>query len=536
MPETPHIVSASQIETFLLCRRKWGWKTIARIPAPQHPSAAKGSRTHKQLENYLRDGVAFQYADDAGRVDETGYIAAAIAEYLPPPKTPGIDFEGNFSFASRETGNLFRGYQDVRGPSSLVFPALAHLPDAPVISDHKTTAGLHWAKTSDDLLYDPQAVIYAYEAMGRYKSPTVHLQWTYGTTRKPFRALPVVQTMTSAHVVPVFRAIDRLATEMASTLFYTAPDRVNDLPANPAVCEMYGGCPYRHLCQLTDQERFSAAMTSAQPSATDALIAQLRGSPLPAPVQPPPPAPPAPAARPAIAPPNAGEDLLTWAARMQLPLPDALAALGALMSQAPAPAPAAPPPPAPVQVVTPTSTVTYSAEYLAQPMTPPPPAAAPPVQVPAAINPPESVQSPPITAIDRAPVTPQVPAAVEPPKARGPGRPPGSKNKTKDDAPAGPVKAISVLYVDCLPDSGDLVYAAVLADAANQRVCATENVANYRYVDYTKGLGALVAIVNSVLDSPDWGHKAVALESRTPEGAALLSSLIARSDRVVRGF
>jgi hypothetical protein len=45
--------SASQVDTFQGCNRKWWFNKILGLEIPQHPSAAIGSAVHAELEGYL---------------------------------------------------------------------------------------------------------------------------------------------------------------------------------------------------------------------------------------------------------------------------------------------------------------------------------------------------------------------------------------------------------------------------------------------------------------------------------------------------
>ncbi len=56
---------------------------------------------------------------------------------------------------------------------------------------------------------------------------------------------------------------------------------------------------------------------------------------------------------------------------------------------------------------------------------------------------------------------------------------------------------------------------------------------DYRFVDYGKGAGSFLIAVNHVMEGL---NQDVVIDSRTPEALLCLTDLIARADRVVRGF
>lgn len=248
-----HVFSASQISTYLECKRKWAWQYIAKEPRTQHASAALGVRVHKQLELWLKEGRPLQYALEDGRPDDSASIAKEALEHLPPPMLPGLDVEGYFNFTSPRSGLAYRGFIDWRHP---------HWPgDIPTIGDHKTTSGLQWAKSATDLDTDVQATLYAVDTMAHYRAPRVRLQWTYLQTRGARRSLPVVTELSSPHVAEMFAAVEEVAAEMSTTLHrVTDKLQILELPPSPQACESFGGCPFQGQCNLSPRERLKAVL------------------------------------------------------------------------------------------------------------------------------------------------------------------------------------------------------------------------------------------------------------------------------------
>ncbi len=238
---TARAVSASQIETYSSCQRKWAWRAIAKIEVPPHASAAKGSLIHKQFERYLR-GESLDYSTPSLR--EAAERAMPGIANLPPPATPGLLVEHGFSFETSR-GIVFRGFVDLVVPDSASVPGCEG--GAPCVVDHKSTSSFRWAKSTDVLMTDVQAMIYAYWAMSHFKVPVVDLVWNYVTTKGAAaterRHLRAVQS----HVVEQFLGpIVATATELCAT--YEQQPKPLDLAPNLAACDAYGGCPYRALC------------------------------------------------------------------------------------------------------------------------------------------------------------------------------------------------------------------------------------------------------------------------------------------------
>ncbi len=125
-------ISASQIDTYRTCARKWAWKYIGRVDGPQHPSAALGERVHGVLEGWLRDGKAIDTSTREGK------IAAAGVSKLPMPGRGLV--ERKFDWRS-PAGILYTGRLDLEHERD----------DVLVVHDHKTTSSFGWAKTEEDL-------------------------------------------------------------------------------------------------------------------------------------------------------------------------------------------------------------------------------------------------------------------------------------------------------------------------------------------------------------------------------------------------
>ncbi len=246
-------VSASQIETYSGCKRKWGHRYIDKVEIPPNKSASDGSMIHSQFERYLK-GESLDYSTPAARLAAERAMPG-IAN-LPPPGTPGMLVEHAFNLETSK-GLVFRGFVDLVVPDSATIPNASPLyvgdgcreyaGVVPCIVDHKSTSSFRWAKSTDVLMTDVQAMIYAYWAMSHFKVPVVELLWNYvatkgaaSTTRRHLRVL-------QSHVVEQFLGpITAVATELCVT--YAAKPRVLDLPPSLEQCDAYGGCPYKGLC------------------------------------------------------------------------------------------------------------------------------------------------------------------------------------------------------------------------------------------------------------------------------------------------
>jgi hypothetical protein len=266
-------ISASQINDYRECPRRWGWKRIARIEDKQKVSALLGTEVDdEQIQPYLRDGRPFDYSKPA-LVNErgvpltpSGYVAASMLPFLPQPKTVGI--QHHFQIPSptwitvdgkrEHVGFGFQGYADLWADDSIKLPGC--VGGVPGIGDTKTSTDIgKWAKTEKDLLTDVQAMLYALACMFETGARTVDLDWIYGQTRGTRKAKQVVVRVHTEHVEEQFEAINVTALEMFG--IRQIADVVEDkrsavlaLDPDPDSCGAFGGCPYQSECNLSPQQ------------------------------------------------------------------------------------------------------------------------------------------------------------------------------------------------------------------------------------------------------------------------------------------
>ncbi len=256
-------ISASQVNQYRDCPRKWGFGYLANIKTPQHPAAALGTEVDDtQLQPYLRDGRPFDYS----RESQSGYIAASILAYLPQPKTPGMQIQQFFEMPgptwSEERDFGYRGYLDCFLPDSSALPDIEG--GRPAVVDFKTTSNFRWAKTPESLATDVQAQLYATHAMFTTGAREVDLVWLYMQTKGARKAKRVHLRVTASHVAEQFENINTTAVEMyglrrefdSENHHSHNPEYfvLNDLPPNPDACEAYGGCPFRSKCNLSPDQ------------------------------------------------------------------------------------------------------------------------------------------------------------------------------------------------------------------------------------------------------------------------------------------
>ena len=382
------------MQTWTSCQVKAGFEYIAGYEDPGNVDTAFGGEVHAALEAYKKDGTPLDLMTEVGAVAAE---ALPYVEHFRAPRDGGTArFEGDFKFHSGR--HAWRGAIDIAEPGRIV--------------DYKTTSDFKWAKTSEALMHDPQAVLYAARELMLYPElPSVELTWLYLRKRRPYKAHPVVVTMTRAHALRAFSALEDMAQEFqdvaakAPVLLTERHRYVLDvLTPNYNHCTAYRGCP--HIDRCPRPFFIDPNNQPPQPRTTMDLLARLQemdriaaagGNPL---------SPPALVVTAPAAPSTRTETMRGE------PVPPLLAALaGNPFVTAPAPAPA----PAPAAVSSPSSPFAPGGAFEGLPETASPAPDAPANEVPATF-------------------APVAPGQINPP-ARGRGRPPGSKNKPKEAVP-----------------------------------------------------------------------------------------------------
>lgn len=249
--------SASQVETFELCPRKWARQKLDGLVSPvEKPSLTLGKAVHAYLEAWLRDGTPIDTSTKAGK------IALSGVQHLPAPKTPGMQVEAKFSLISG--GHLLIGQKDV------TFEVVGKRP---LVLDHKTTRNFRWAKSADDLKDNAQAALYAADAMFHAGAPECDLQWTYYRTEGGRASHVVRARVTREDIAPRLRrtveSCDAMAAIRARGL------KARDIPMNASACDAFGGCEFLPLCNPTPEERLVSIMTQHH----NAFLTQLKQQP-----------------------------------------------------------------------------------------------------------------------------------------------------------------------------------------------------------------------------------------------------------------
>jgi len=222
------ILSATEIDTFTTCRRKWAYQYIDEIKPESSKAIQFGLAIHKFLENYLK-GNSINYETAEGRVASPGLA------YLPK-SLPERSVERKIFFS--KAGFIFQGVIDF----------LEDLGNKKWrIGDHKTCSALTYALSSEELKKNIQANIYAQWAFLEEDAEEVSLKWIYYRTKSTPKAVCVEASLSYDEAQKNFEPILQIANEIKKAVDSKAKSL--SFPKNESACFKYGPCPFFSRCR-----------------------------------------------------------------------------------------------------------------------------------------------------------------------------------------------------------------------------------------------------------------------------------------------
>jgi hypothetical protein len=252
----PLVLSPTAVTKFRLCRRLYAFEYNENLRPPPSAKQQFGTDVHKQLEKWLKEGKEPDESSE-GRTAWQGIEKG----WLPEPD-PRLLIEQRFEFPIR-AGLSLGGYIDCAVPPGV-------MGDDPMVIDHKSTSDLRWAKTEEQLLTDPQVLIYGIWAMLKWESPTVRCRWVYYAATNPTddqprqpRGAKPVEVQLSTQSPDVMQRIKYLLDDLDTMATIRAGNQPGlSFSPNPASCGIFGGCPHVDRCNLSPGDRLAAYMES----------------------------------------------------------------------------------------------------------------------------------------------------------------------------------------------------------------------------------------------------------------------------------
>lgn len=326
MIEKEKVLSASDVESFVKCPRKWAFEKFEGVKK-NASSARLGTRVHSILEDYQTIGTLPNVREQLILPDDRtgehvthwpGQIADAGIHLLPAPGV--VEVEG--AFTMRTPGAAWRGRKDgvymltpEGEPATVNGFKVKKDGFVLVVQDHKTTKDPRYAKVTtapeaarfgspaEVLSSDVQCLLYLYDEIKKHDLKKAAHDWVYYQTKqgKP-KAWREFGTLDAGYVIEeVEKKIDTIAVEMLR--LYKIRPKPQTLPPATSIdyCNAYGGCPNKSQCTLTTEEQIDMSTSTLSPM--DAALACLKSQQaglaagtippvVPPPAAPPPPPPP----------------------------------------------------------------------------------------------------------------------------------------------------------------------------------------------------------------------------------------------------
>lgn len=230
-------VSATQMEQFVDCPRKWFYAYPLGQRPPQTEAQGEGERIHKQFEDHYllnttptKPGVLNLLADPiTPRRDGPAILIEHPKSYALGLSISGVPVKGRIDLLD---------HSDTRHPK---------------IWDWKSCKSFYYTKTRDELETNLQLTVYGLWAFDEWPEAafvTYHHGYVLkGDVPAHARGYKIVQTdaLSRGFVQDLKPHLETIVEEMKVVATETEPARVR---ANSAACDKFGGCPYRDRCPL----------------------------------------------------------------------------------------------------------------------------------------------------------------------------------------------------------------------------------------------------------------------------------------------
>lgn len=229
--------SASQIETFEMCNRKWWYNKRLKLKVPPTKDTNIGSAVHGEIERYFEDG------DES----KLGIIAKHGLPKLRELRARNPQIE--LSIGKDKRKGLGTG-------SPLI--TLAGLPGEGFIDvylpfevwDHKTTGQMKYAKTADELRMANQLVLYARASQVIEQDFTRPVKVGHIVYLKvpPYGVRVTDVDLAPEHIESRIQVLDGTV-----SLMKEVADVRSEISVTPTwtACTAYGGCPFKDRCHST---------------------------------------------------------------------------------------------------------------------------------------------------------------------------------------------------------------------------------------------------------------------------------------------
>jgi hypothetical protein len=264
-----HHVSASQVQTFELCHRKWWFQKVQQLLDLSDTSSRDfGTDGHTLNETYLKGGPApvasIKPWEAQSHWERVATVASAGIMYLPAPG-PNLLVEQILDppllFGNGELVPWEGRIDWLTQPVEYRDPATGLHWHQFQVGDHKFTKNFRYAKSSAELRTLTQFVSYAYWralqawgpgclTQGGYRIMGTHVYYhtqPYNLGRKAAKAKRVDCWLETKDIPALISSLNRTVEAMVATAKLSNQD---DVPGERSACGAFGGCPFRAQCTI----------------------------------------------------------------------------------------------------------------------------------------------------------------------------------------------------------------------------------------------------------------------------------------------
>lgn len=238
-------VSPTQITTNNNCQRLDGFRYVIGIKPEEKEPQRIGKRAHDLLEEYVLGS-----AEPRSQGATQAHKAAQMAIPHIPRSVPAEQAESQVRVELPGTWPTLKGRRDL-----LELPGQERGLVRPMVTDYKTTSGLVWAKTTTELFFDPQAIIYCIPTLQEY--PEADCRFLYLTTKPPHVSHAVTIRWDRQTIVKQFRwLLHNRVRPLISSRLLEDPEKMS---TTKSFCSAYRGCDFRSTCAVMDGEDIGAS-------------------------------------------------------------------------------------------------------------------------------------------------------------------------------------------------------------------------------------------------------------------------------------
>ena len=276
-------ISASAIETFDRCQRKWYFGYVERIRGPKNAAADRGDKIHDLAERYLKGQVTARgietlaelLTDPPDTEDTTGWegfkalLGLLVAGHgsdtgnykVTDPVywrqlVPGLQFAPTPEQVIADGWGVEDWVKEACGPLNFVGKVDIYHRESFTISDWKTTGNKKWeySKTPTQLRNHVQPRVYAYALFKHDPPDVVRFQHINMQSKGRAAAMEVwAEDVPWQEIEDTWNSV--LETSKAMAQVATENEDMTTVAFNPKACYDFGRCEHAAICPASPQNR-----------------------------------------------------------------------------------------------------------------------------------------------------------------------------------------------------------------------------------------------------------------------------------------